>query len=498
MSCVLEMRSIKKVFPGVIALDDVSVSLNKGEILALLGENGAGKSTLIKILSGAYTADEGDVILDGEKLTVDSPYMMIQKGIAVVYQELTYLDYMTIADNIFVGRQPCTKYGRIDRGKLRKDTQDVLDSIGLNRDPFTEVSQLSIAEKQMVEIAKAISYNPRVLVMDEPTAALNETEVNNMFRIIRELASKGTSVIFISHKMDEIFEISDRVAVLRDGKNVGTVKTSETDAPTLVNMMVGRSIENMYPKEIIHPGEVVLEVKNISAKGVRNVSFDVRAGEIVGMFGLMGSGRTEICETLFGKRSLYGGEVYLNGARVNVNSPRSAIDNGLAYIPRERKKESLVLTQNVRNNMSLVYLNKLKTALGFDAKKETTLSEHWRKRLNIKTPSITTPIESLSGGNQQKSVIAKWLMNNPKVLILNEPTRGIDVGAKVEVYNIIEELCKEGLAIIMISSETPEIMGIADRMVVIHEGEVTGVLNRDDFDQERIMLYAIGGGGVEQ
>jgi len=493
MSKLLEMKNIRKCFPGVVALDNVSLDIESGEVLALLGENGAGKSTLMKILSGAYTQDEGEIFLEGEKMECKTPGEIIEKGIAVMYQELNYLNDLSIAENIYLGNLPMTKYGNVDYKELYADVERLMKIVGLERDPRTEAWELSVAEKQMMEIAKVLSKNNKVLVMDEPTAALNETEIQKLFKLIRELTADGKAIIYISHKMDEIFEISDRVEVLRDGKYIGTKRTKETNARELVSMMVGRDIDDMYPKEKIECGDVALKAHKLCGKEISNVSFEVKQGEILGFFGLMGSGRTEIMETIFGVRSLTSGYIEIDGEKVVIKNPEAAIKAGIAYVPRERKSEGLVLEGTVKENMTLAYLKELKASFGLKLKQEKDLVAAWINKLEIKTPSMNAQINSLSGGNQQKVVLAKWLVNRPKVLILNEPTRGVDVGAKVEIYKLIEDLCKEGLAIIMISSETPEIMGISDRILVVCEGRINGECSREEFEQERLMMMAIGG-----
>lgn len=492
MPRVLEMNHISKAFPGVLALDDVSLHLEAGEILALLGENGAGKSTLIKILGGAYYADSGEIIVNGQKVESSGPLAMMKYKISVMHQELSYLNDLTIAENIFLGRLPCNRFGLVQYDKLYQDSRELLKMVGLDRSPKAMMSELKVAEKQLVEVAKALSNEVNILVMDEPTSALNELEVQNLFGILRRLVAQGKSVIYISHKMDEIFTISDRVQVLRDGKDIGVRKTSETTPDELVAMMVGRKIDNIYPKTVIEPGEAVLEVENLCADHVDNVSFTVRKGEVVGLFGLMGAGRTEIVETIFGKNRRYNGQVKVNGQALKIDTPRDAINAGIAYIPRERKDDGLVMTETVKNNMTLVYLDKLMKCGKLDLKEERSIVDDWVKRLKVKTPSTATLIESLSGGNQQKVIVGKWMMMNPKVIILNEPTRGIDVAAKREIYYLINELCMEGMAVLIISSETPEIMGISDRIIVVHEGKITGECARGAFDQEKIMCYAIG------
>lgn len=493
MEKVLEMKNITKRFPGVLALDSVELDLHKGEILALLGENGAGKSTLMKILSGAIQYDTGEILLEGKPLVGNTPGDIINQGIAVMYQEINCLEELSIAENIFNGNLPVNRIGNVNYKKLRVDTAKLLLEVGLEKDPLTIVNTLSTAEKQMMEIAKVLSKENKVLVMDEPTSALNDVEVGQLFELITKLADEGKSIIYISHKLDELFAISNRIEVLRDGRYIGTVKTQETTPHQLVSMMVGRDIDDMFPKEDIELGDVVLDVDRLSGSHIKDISFNVRSGEILGMFGLMGAGRTEIVETIFGKRKKTGGSIRLMGKEIKIKNPRAAIKNKIVYVPRERKSEGLCMEGSVKENLTLTYLEELSWLMGLNIKKKRFLVNNWIKKMNIKTSSMDTPISALSGGNQQKVVIAKWLITEPEVLILNEPTRGVDVGAKVEIYKLIEELCKSGLAIIMISSETPEIMGIADRIVTVHEGRVTGELEREAFDQEKLMFMAIGG-----
>lgn len=493
MNRILEMKDITKSFPGVLALDHVSLELYEGEILALLGENGAGKSTLMKILAGVYAPDSGSISFDGEALEISNPKAMLGKGVAVVYQELNYYNDLSIAENIYISNLPKGKLGGVAYERLYRDTEKILEKVGLRHNPRTQVSQLSLAEKQLLEIAKALSREARILVMDEPTSSLNDTEAQNLFSLLRDMVKNGISVIYISHKMEEIFALSDRVEVLRDGCNIGTVSTKETNVGELVSMMVGRTIKDMFPKEEIPLGETILEARHLKADRVHDVSFSVRAGEIVGFFGLMGAGRTEIMEAVFGKRKLYGGDILVEGKPVIIRKPSDAIRAGVGYVPRERKQEGLVLTGSLGENITYASLKEI-SRLGFiQTAKEKTAVKGWMEKLSIKAPGRSTCINSLSGGNQQKAVIAKWLQRRPKVLILNEPTRGIDVGAKVEIYNLIEELCKQGLAILVISSEMPEIMGITDRVIVIHEGTIAGECARQDFTQERLMHMAIGG-----
>jgi ABC-type sugar transport system ATPase subunit len=492
MEVILKMEHISKRFSGVQALNDVSLELERGEILALLGENGAGKSTLINILAGAQSPDSGEIVLEGKNISPHTPREMIDQGISVVYQELNYLNDLSIAENIFLGNLPLNEMKQVDYKALRENTIKLLGMVGLNVDPMLEVGKLSIAQKQIIEIAKVIAKNGKVIIMDEPTSALNEKEIQTLFSLLRSLAVQKKSVIFISHKLEEIFDIADRVQVLRDGCSIGSRITKKTNIEELVSMMVGRVIKDMYPKEIIPHGETVIKLENISSRQIKNISLQIRKGEILGLFGLMGSGRTEIAETLFGVNPATHGIIKLNGKEIKIRNPREAVKYGIVYVPRERKKDGLVLQSSVRENMTLTYLRQLQGVFKLNLNKEKNVVNEWIDKLRIKTPSINTPIESLSGGNQQKVAFAKWIITSPKVLILNEPTRGVDVGAKVEIYKIIEDLCKSGLAIMMISSESPEIMGISDRIIVVHEGKITGECMRSDFNQEKIMCCAIG------
>lgn len=493
---VLQMKGICKSFPGVRALFNIDLELNQGDVLALLGENGAGKSTLMKVLSGAYQADQGEIIFEGKNVKITDPKTAIEIGINVIYQELNNSDVLSIAENIFMGNLKTKPSGLIDYAAIGCDTTELLNRVGLGHyDPFTPVSQLSIAEKQMVEIAKALAKRTKILVLDEPTAALNNEEIDILFQLIRQLSSAGTAVIYISHRLDEVFEISNKVMIMRDGCLVKTLKTCDTNKNELIALMVGREIQNVYPeRNADHVGEVVLRVEGLSSNYVKDVSFEVRKGEILGLFGLMGSGRTETVETIFGDRPLTGGKIFLEGKPVQIQSPKQAKQLGIGYIPSDRKAEGLFLQHSVATNISV---NVLQRILGrnklLDFSKERRLTEHWIQRLAIKTPSAQTLAENLSGGNQQKIVVAKWLADQPKILILNEPTRGIDVGAKLEIYNLMNELSLQGISFIMVSSELPEVMAMSDRIVVIHEGRRKGELERKDFSQEKLLSIAIGG-----
>ncbi len=490
---LLEMKHITKEFPGVKALDDVSLELGAGEVLALVGENGAGKSTLIKILSGAYTPDSGEVYLNGEKQEHVTPIGAIKNGISVIYQELNNVDQVTVAENIFLGSLPRSGPMRtVDYKALRASTQALLEEVGLKVDPMTPLEKLSIAQKQLVEIAKALSKDIKLLVMDEPTAALNNQEIEIMFKLIRGLAQKGIGILYISHRMEEIFEISDRVMVMRDGRAVATMPTAEVDTQKLISLMVGREIKDLYPPRCQVGKELCFSVHGLSTDRLHDISFDVRRGEIVGLFGLMGCGRTEIARAIFGADPRKAGTMTLDGRPINPTSPYAAKRAGIGYIPADRKKDGLMLIHSVSANMTISILDQIKTHRLLDRKKEAALVDSWVRTLEIKTPSAGTIINSLSGGNQQKVVLAKWLSIEPKLLILNEPTRGIDVGSKSEIYKLMNDLCRQGIGIIMISSDLPEVMGMSDRMVVICDGRVGGTMERAAFTQDAIMAKAIG------
>ena len=491
---LLSMQHISKSYPGVQALDDVSLRLDRGQILALAGENGAGKSTLMKILSGSVTPSGGTILLDGEEVSFSNPRQALDAGISIMYQELNYLNDLSIAENIFVGRLPQNGLlNKIDYSRLHKDCSALLERVGLHHDPFTRVRELSVAEKQLVEIAKAISRSIRILIMDEPTSALNEEETKNLFRIIRELAAQKIAIIYISHRMEEIFEISDRVMVMRDGKYVDDLPTAQTTREELIRLMVGRDIGAMFPARNVTIGEPLMKVEHLCVKKIQDVSFCLREGEVLGIFGLMGAGRTELVESIFGVHKITGGSIEIKGKPVAIHSPEEAIRAGIAYVPSERKQDGLILSHSVKNNMTLANLRKYNRGYAIDSAAETAAARGWVDTLDIKTPGLGAAVDTLSGGNQQKVVIAKWLDTAPQILILNEPTRGVDVGAKVEIYNTLELMCKKKIGVIMISSELPEIMAIADRIIVIHEGRYMGECLKQDISQERLLSMAIGG-----
>ena len=493
---ILYMKGIHKSFPGVKALTNIDLELERGDVLALLGENGAGKSTLMKVLSGAYQAEEGEIFFEGKPVKIAGPKAAIDMGINVIYQELNNSDVLSIAENIYMGNLKTKTGGIIDYRAIEGDTKALLERVGLGHyEPFTPVENLSIAEKQMVEIAKALAKNTKVLVLDEPTAALNDEEISILFGLIRQLSSEGTAIIYISHRLDEVFEISNKVMIMRDGCLVKTLLTRDTNKNELITLMVGREIKNVYPlRKGDHIGEVVLEVDGLSSTYVKDISFCVRKGEILGLFGLMGAGRTETVETIVGDRKMTDGEVRIEGKPVRIMSPKQAKELGIGYIPSDRKAEGLFLHHSVARNISINVLPQILGPGGLvNFGKEGRLTNKWIQKLKIKTPTSQTPAESLSGGNQQKIVVAKWLAAQPKVLILNEPTRGIDVGAKLEIYNLMNELSEQGISFIMVSSELPEVMAMSDRIVVLHEGRQKGELMREEFSQEKLLSTAIGG-----
>jgi len=494
MEKVLEMKQIYKAFPGVVAVDKVDLTLYKGEVLALMGENGAGKSTLIKILSGMYTPDSGEIVIDGTSHSSLTTKQSLSEGVAVIYQELNYLNDLSIAENILLGQIPVKGAAKlVDYKTMYSSVQDIMEEVGLgHRKPTDMVGILSVAEKQLIEIARAFSHNVKILVMDEPTSALNETETEKLFELIFRIRDKGIGVIYISHRMEELFKVADRVEIMRDGKYVVDKPVSEVTTDDVVAYMVGRKVKEMYPKRNCEIGDVVFEVKNLRTKFLKDVSFHVRAGEVVGFFGLMGAGRSEVARCLFGAQTPDSIEITMKGKRIENKNPQAALNHSMSYVPAERKTEGCNLAMTVRENITLSDLKGLTKHHLLDLKYEKELAKKWVEKLKVKTPTLNTLSDSLSGGNQQKLVIAKCLNTDPEFLILNEPTRGIDVGAKVEIYGLINDICKEHRAVMMISSELPEIMAMSDRIYVMCEGRVTGEVLKEDFTQEKLMKLAIG------
>ena len=502
---ILEMKNIVKEFPGVKALDKVCLNIKAGEIHALVGENGAGKSTLMKILSGVYPHGtyEGDIIIDGQVLRFSKTKDSEAAGIGIIYQELALVKQMNICENIFLGSE-FNKHGIIDWNRAMGETKRLLEVVGLSESPDTKVLNLGIGKQQLVEIAKSISKNVKLLILDEPTAALNENDSENLLNIIKRFKAEGISCIYISHKLKEVKAIADRITVIRDGKTIDTYDNdASVDQDKIITGMVGREITQLFPRKLHTPGETVMEVRNWSVynpevpdkKQIDNVSFVARRGEILGIAGLMGAGRTELMMSLFGA---YGdnnsGEVLIEDKAVKIKEPRDAIKHGFCYLSEDRKKNGLVLMMDIKENITLASLQKIASIKGINENEEIKVANDYVKALKIKTPSLEQKTRNLSGGNQQKVVISKWLMANPKLLVLDEPTRGIDVGAKNEIYNIMNDLIDEGVSIIIISSELPEIIGMSDRILVMHEGKLTAELHWREASQEKIMHYATGGG----
>ncbi|MBO4818691.1 MAG: sugar ABC transporter ATP-binding protein [Firmicutes bacterium] len=494
----LEMRGVSKSFPGVKALDNVQLKLKPGKVHALMGENGAGKSTLMKCMFGIYTMDEGEIYIDGEKAEIHNPMDALNKGIAMVHQELQPIPARTIGENIYLGRYPMKKVlgfiKVVDHQKMYEDTAALLERVHMNFDPKQKEGELSVSQMQSVEIAKAISANCRVLILDEPTSSLTQNEVDALFRIVNELKEEGVAIVYISHKMDEILKISDEVTIMRDGKYIGTWDAKGLTNDFIITKMVGRELSNLYPQRNNKPGETVFEVKDftsINPKSFRDVTFGVKEGEILGVAGLVGAQRTELMEGLFGIRSHTKGQILYKGKEIHVNRPKDAIDQGIAMLTEDRRGSGILGVLSVADNISVASLKKyLKHNLYIDDSKVEQLVKDNVEKMNIKTPSSKTQIQSLSGGNQQKVLVGRWLANDPEVLILDEPTRGIDVGAKYEIYCIIEELAREGRAVIMISSEMDELIGMSDRIMVMCDGRVTGFVEGEDMTQEKIMSLA--------
>lgn len=500
MEYALEMKNICKSFPGVRVLDDVSLAVKPGEVHALMGENGAGKSTLMKILMGIYTADSGTVVLNGNEVRIHGPKDAMNKGISMIHQELSTLQDLDVTENIFVGRELLKKGGErlglIDKERMCTETQNYFDEMHIDISPREIMRNLSTAQKQLVEIVKAISENAKIVIMDEPTSSITEAEAVILFEQVARLKKQGVSIIYITHKMDEVFQIADRVTVLRDGACIGTANASEMDENTLIKMMVGREIRDIYPKEETRIGDVVLQVKDLSwGRMVKNVSFELHAGEVLGFAGLVGAGRSETAETIFGIHHKKTGEILLNGKPVEIRQPADAIRHRIAFVTEDRKLSGLNLAGTVKENISLVSLEQLSDHGIIRKNEEREKAERYISELKIKTPSADAKVSNLSGGNQQKVVLAKWLLSDPDIIIFDEPTRGIDVGAKRDIYLLVNELAKKGKAVIVISSEMPEVMGICDRLIVMCEGQKTGELVRTEFSQETIMSFASKTGG---
>ena len=489
---ILTMKGIDKSFPGVHALDHVDLEVRKGEVLALMGENGAGKSTLMKVLTGIYKKDEGTITYEGKEVEFENPRAAQAAGIVIVHQELNMMNHLTVAQNIFIGRE-IMKGGLIDDAKMNEEAKKLFDKLNIDIDPTEKMGNLTVGKQQMCEIAKAISHDAKVIIFDEPSAALTESEIEELFKIIRDLRDKGVGMVYISHRMDEIKVITDRVTVMRDGTYVGTIITKESTKDDIINMMVGRVIyeDPKTESNVKADAPVVLKVEHLNAgKMVRDVSFELRKGEILGFSGLMGAGRTETARALFGADKKDSGDVYINGVKVEINSPEDAVKNGIGYLSEDRKRYGCVVGKTVAENTTMASLENFMKGLFINKKKEEDSAWEYVKALKTKTPTVDTEVVNLSGGNQQKVVIAKWLVRDCEILIFDEPTRGIDVGAKSEIYTLMNELVAQGKSIIMISSEMTEVLRMSDRVIVMCEGRKTGEIDISEATQENIMHLA--------
>ncbi len=489
---LLEVENVRKEFAGVVALDNVSFRVRRGSVHALMGENGAGKSTLMKIIAGIYTPDAGEFKWRGQPIRLNSPLDALDNGIAMIHQELNLMAPMTVSENVWIRREPKNRFRLIDHDELRRRTLELFERLGIDIDPDEQVGSLSVASRQMVEIAKAVSYESDVLIMDEPTSTLTEREVDHLFRIIRTLREAGKGIIYITHKMNELFEIADEVSIFRDGRHIATKAANEVTRDDVIRMMVGRELSQMFPKTPAPIGDVVLRVSNLGLAGVfEDISFDLRAGEILGIAGLVGSGRSNIAETIFGVTPATSGTIEISGKKVVVDSPAVAMEHGMAFLTEERKESGCFLLLNIQENMQMAALRSGYVRRGFvDQKRLSRDCDAMTSALRVKTPNMEELILNLSGGNQQKVLIARWLLTKPRILILDEPTRGIDVGAKAEIHRMISNLAGEGLAVIMISSEMPEILGMSDRVMTIRQGRLSGILDRAEADQVKIMELA--------
>ncbi|UYA62570.1 Ribose ABC transporter, ATP-binding protein RbsA [Pectobacterium sp. F1-1] len=493
MQPLLQLQGITKSFPGVKALSGAALNVYPGKVMALVGENGAGKSTMMKVLTGIYRKDAGSIHFLGQEVDFNGPKASQEAGIGIIHQELNLIPQLTIAENIFLGREFTNRFGRLDWNKMYAEADKLLKRLNLRYDSRRMVGELSIGDQQMVEIAKVLSFESKVIIMDEPTDALTDTETASLFSVIKELQSQGCGIVYISHRLKEIFEICDDITVFRDGQFIGERPVSDLEEDTLIEMMVGRKLEDQYPRSSKEPGEVRLKVQNLSGPGVDSVSFTVRKGEILGVAGLMGAGRTELMKILYGALPRTGGNVTLDGRDVVTRKPQDGLANGIVYISEDRKRDGLVLGMSVKENMSLTALRYFSHAGGRlkHAEEQLTVADFIRL-FNVKTPSMEQPIGLLSGGNQQKVAIARGLMTRPNVLILDEPTRGVDVGAKKEIYQLINQFKEEGLSIILVSSEMPEVLGMSDRIIVMHEGRLSGDFPIEQATQEVLMAAAVG------
>ncbi|XVS67564.1 sugar ABC transporter ATP-binding protein [Actinosynnema sp. CA-299493] len=494
---LLEVRGVAKSFGAVVAVRDVSFPLHGGEAHALVGENGAGKSTIVKVLAGVHEPDAGVIVLDGEERRLVGPAAARAAGIAVIHQEPTLFPDLSVAENIFLGRQPLRRFGRVDRAAMRAGAVRLFDRLGVRLDPDRTARGLSIADQQLVEIAKALSLRARVLVMDEPTAALSGVEVERLFAVTRALCAEGAAVLFISHRFDEVFALCHRLTVMRDGAWVSTDPVADLTVDQVVRRMVGRDVSTLFPKEDVEPGDVVLEVDGLTRHGVfADIAFSVRAGEIVALAGLVGAGRSEVVRAVFGIDRYDGGEVRVAGGRLPAGSPAAAVSAGLALVPEDRRRQGLVMEMSIERNATLTRLKPLARLGLLGGGRERRSAREWTKRLQVKYGRLADAVGTLSGGNQQKVVLAKWLATGPRVLIVDEPTRGIDIGTKAEVHRLLSRLAADGVAVVMVSSELPEVLGMADRVLVMHEGRITAELGRAEATEEAVVFAATGRQGA--
>ena len=490
----IEMRGIDKSFGSNQVLKQAGFTLESGEVHALMGENGAGKSTLMKILTGVYTKDAGTVLVDGKEVNYKNPQEAEKAGIVFIYQELNVMFDLTVEENLFMGKEIHGKFGICDKKAMQKKAQEALNILGVNISPKTVMAELSVGPQQMVEICKALMADAKVIIMDEPTAALTQSETVALFKVIESLRKKGVSMVYISHRMEEIFELCDRITVLRDGSYIGVKNIPETNMNEIVKMMIGREIGERYPSRNVKIGKEVLKVKELTRKGTfHDVNFSVRAGEVLGVSGLMGAGRTEIMQAIFGNLSYESGTIEIDGKEVKISNPRQAMEHGIGFITEDRKTEGLMLDKSIRENISLCNLRRISKSSVISREAEKNMVAEAIKDLHIKCFGSYHECNNLSGGNQQKVVLAKWILTNPKILILDEPTRGVDIGAKKEIYSIINKLAAQGVAIIMVSSELPEVLGMSDNIMVVREGEVRGIISYEEANQERVMTLATGG-----
>ena len=489
---LLEVEDLCKKFPGVVALDGVSLRVGAGSVHAVMGENGAGKSTLMKIIAGELTPDRGTLTLRDRPVRFDSPRAALTHGIAMIHQELNLMPTMTVAENIWLGREPLSRFGLVDHSELRRRTADLFQRLGIGTDPVTRVADLSVAERQMIEIAKALSRDADLLIMDEPTSALTEKETRDLFRIIRELKAEGRGILYITHRLNEVFEVADEISVLRDGRHIGTRSAAAVTPDELIRWMVGRELSQLFPRKEAELGRVVLAVRDLGLAGrFRDVSFDLREGEILGVAGLVGAGRSHLAETLFGLTPATSGTITIDGRAVVVGRPGNAVALGMALLTEDRKESGCFLPLDVFANLTMAALSQRFVRAGFVKQADARgASERMGASLRLKARGLDEPVVNLSGGNQQKVLIGRWLLTRPRILILDEPTRGVDVGAKAEIHGLIAELASQGAAVLMISSDLPEVLGMSDRVMVMHEGRVTGVLDRDEADQVSVMTLA--------